>query len=45
MCFVCRDQNATLMIDGQCVCNTGYYETLNYSCQLCNPTCYNCSLD
>lgn len=47
-CISCFTSNNRALNNGQCVCNTGFYQVVNpngtLSCSPCDPTCTSCSL-
>jgi hypothetical protein len=47
-CTTCFDENNRTLINGQCVCKTGFYQVVNsdgsLTCSPCASTCTSCSL-
>lgn len=47
-CTSCFTENNRALVNGQCVCSTGYYQVVKSDnslvCEPCDPTCTSCSL-
>ena len=48
VCTSCNTTANRALINGQCVCATGFFQVVNsdgsFSCQACSPSCNSCSL-